>query len=104
MNERSDIYNKWTSSGQPDQGHVESLDNGCQMEVRVREIPGDCIALLVCVYDHDGHTVVERVEKLPTSEWTLADALKRGRDQAERIAGGEAGRLRCADSGQTAMD
>lgn len=101
MTNRGQIYSNWTTSKLPDQHHSESLINGAQLEVRARETLAESIELLVCVYDPSGVCVVERVEKLSALEWTIADALQRGRDQAERIAGGESGRLPCADAGQT---
>ena len=56
------------------------------------------IEVLLCVYTATGQCVVERIKQLPGAEWTVNDALKRGIDQAERIAGGESGRLPCADA------
>jgi hypothetical protein len=44
------------------------------------------------------------METLSQDEWTVEDALERGRDQAERIAGGESGRLPCADAGQRQIE
>ena len=45
-----------------------------------------------------GECAYEPISKLPGIEWAVEDALKRGIDQAERIAGGESGRLTCADA------
>ncbi|CAM3232799.1 hypothetical protein BZK31_05110 [Pseudomonas floridensis] len=73
------------------------LENGCKANVCARQLPDGDIELVVCVMGEDGHTVAKRTTKLPGAEWTVPDAMKRGIDQAERIAGGESGRLRVAD-------
>ncbi|MEE4632882.1 hypothetical protein V2K98_05005 [Pseudomonas alliivorans] len=73
------------------------LENGCTANVCARQLPEGTIELVVCVMGEDGHTVARRTTKLPGAEWTVPDAMKRGIDQAERIAGGESGRLRVAD-------
>ncbi|HEX8588183.1 hypothetical protein [Pseudomonas sp.] len=103
MFKRGNVYNNWAQQALPDECYSEAAENGCQLEVRSRE-NGDVVEVLVCVYAADGERVVERMESLPVAEWTVEDALQRGRDQAERIAGGESGRLPCADSGQLKAD
>lgn len=103
MIKRGGVYNAWTQLTTSDESYSEAAANGCQLEIRARE-SADIIELLVCVYAGNGDPVFERVEKLPGREWTVADALIRGRDRAERIAGGESGRLPCADSGPSAID
>lgn len=101
---RGPVYNAWIQQSITELCHNEAADNGCHLDVRVRERSNGVLELLVCVYTHDLQPVWERVEALPATQWTLDDALQRGRDQAERIAGGEAGRLSCADSGQSAIE
>ena len=97
------MFNKAsTSAAQPDnpvteKSYERDLENGCKANVCAHELPEGDIELVVCVYGADGHTVAKRTTKLPAAEWTVPDAMKRGRDQAERIAGGESGRLPCAD-------
>jgi predicted exporter len=99
MFNRGDAYNNWTRSQTAEECYSEAAENGCQIEVRARE-GASGVEVLVCVYAADGERVVERMETLSQDEWTVEDALQRGRDQAERIAGGESGRLPCADTGQ----
>jgi hypothetical protein len=103
MFNRGNVYENWSRVQAADESYNEAAENGCQLEVRARE-QGDIIDVLVCVYAADGERVMERIEHLPLAEWTVEDALQRGRDQAERIAGGEGGRLSCADSGQLEGD
>lgn len=103
MFDRGNVYNSWTQAQMADECYSEAAENGCQIEVRARE-NGSEVQVLVCVYAADGERVVERMETLAQAEWTVEDALQRGRDQAERIAGGESGRLPCADSGQRQAD
>ena len=74
-----------------------TLENGCKAHVCARESENGDIDLLVCVYSEGGETVMKRTTTLPGSQWTVHDALKRGIDRAERVAGGESGRLPCAD-------
>ncbi|KPA91439.1 hypothetical protein PF66_02322 [Pseudomonas asplenii] len=100
MYRRGPVYNAWVQQPMTEVCHNEAVENGCYLDIRVRARSNEVLELLVCVYSNDLQPVWERVETLSATEWTLADALQRGRDQAERIAGGEAGRLSCADSGQ----
>lgn len=103
MFKRGTVYNSWTPSAASDECYSEAAENGCQLEVRARQ-NGDVIEVLVCVYAADGEKVHEHIDRLPGAQWTLEHGLERGRDQAERIAGGESGRLPCADSGQMDAD
>ncbi|SHM49050.1 hypothetical protein SAMN05216593_101170 [Pseudomonas asturiensis] len=97
------MFNKRsTSAAQPehpviDKQYERHLENGCKANVCAHQLPDGDIELVVCVFGPHGHTVARRTTKLPGAEWTVPDAMKRGRDQAERIAGGESGRLPCAD-------
>ena len=99
MFKRGNVYNSWGQLAGGDESYSEAAENGCQIEVRARE-SGDTIQVLVCVYAADGEKVYEHINSLPGTQWTVEHGLERGRDQAERIAGGESGRLPCADSGQ----
>ncbi len=94
---RGDVYNEWTQLPASDENYTEAAENGCQLEVRARA-NGDWVEVLVCVYAADGESVVEHMERLPGSEWTVEQGLERGRDHAERIAAGESADLRYADS------
>lgn len=85
---RGDFYNEWTQSPASDENYTEAAENGCQLEVRARA-NGDTLDVLVCVYAADGERVVEHLESLPASGWTVEQGLVRGRDQAERIAAGD---------------
>ncbi|OQR36603.1 hypothetical protein BWR59_02700 [Pseudomonas sp. Bc-h] len=93
-----DTYKKWAAQGGQDECYTQVVENGCHVEVRARENKQGDIEMLVSVYGTDGNPVIERLQRLPGAEWTVQDALKRGVDQAERIAGGESGRLPCADA------
>ncbi len=95
---RGDVYKKWAEPERDDRCYTLVVENGCHVEVRAREAGPDRIEMLVAVYAADGHPVVERIQTLPGREWTVEDALKKGIDQAERFAGGESGRLPCADA------
>lgn len=75
-----------------------SLSCAAACSIATREREDADIEVLVSVYTATGQCVVERTKQLPGAEWTVHDALKRGIDQAERIAGGESGRLPCADA------
>ncbi|WP_221775391.1 MULTISPECIES: hypothetical protein [unclassified Pseudomonas] len=97
---RGKVYAAWKTQSLPEASHERMLDNGCQMDVRARELPGGDVELLVCVYTAQGQCVAERSSRLPGSEWCLEHALRRGVDQAQRIAGGESGRLHCIDPAQ----
>lgn len=94
---RGDVYNEWTQLPASDENYTEAAENGCQLEVRARA-NGDGVEVLVCVYAADGERVVEHMERLPGSEWTVEQGLERGRDHAERIAAGESAGLPYADS------
>ncbi|MGE6386759.1 hypothetical protein ACQKEN_13985 [Pseudomonas sp. NPDC078416] len=94
---RGDVYNEWTQLPASDENYTEAAENGCQLEVRARA-NGDGVEVLVCVYAADGERVVEHMERLPGSEWTVEQGLERGRDHAERIAAGESADLPYADS------
>nr|WP_314576672.1 hypothetical protein [uncultured Pseudomonas sp.] len=98
MFNHGDTYKKWAAQGGQDECYTQVVENGCHVEVRARENKQGDIEMLVCVYGTDGTAVMERVQTLPGAEWTVQDAMKRGVDQAERIAGGESGRLPCADA------
>jgi hypothetical protein len=100
MQVRGKIYEDWAATEADEEVHGEGLENGCFIDVRARETPLGSVQVLVCVYASDGSAVYEHVSTLETKEWTIHDALQRGVDQAERIAGGEAGRLPCADAGR----
>jgi hypothetical protein len=104
MFSRGNTYTKWADKGVKDECYTEVAENGCHMEVRAREADHGDIEVLVSVYGPDGQPVVERIQTLPGKEWTVEDALKRGIDQAERIAGGESGRLPCADADKHANE
>jgi hypothetical protein len=95
---RGDIYKAWAAKALDEECFTQEVENGCHIEVRAREREDADIEVLLCVYDAKGQCVVERTKQLPGREWTVPDALKRGIDQAERIAGGESGRLPCADA------
>ncbi|QXG26569.1 hypothetical protein KTT56_06910 [Pseudomonas viridiflava] len=77
--------------------YERKFENGCKANVCAHELPDGDIELVVDVCDRNGRSVAKRTTRLPGAEWTVPDAMKRGRDQAERIAGGESGRLPCAD-------
>jgi hypothetical protein len=95
---RGDTYKKWTAHEAKDECYTQVVENGCHVEVRARETKQGDIERFLSVYGTDGTPVIERIQTLPGAEWTVQDALKRGVDQAERIAGGESGRLPCADA------
>lgn len=95
---RGDIYKAWATQARAEQCFTQKVENGCHIEVRARERADADIEVLVSVYTATGHCVVERTQRLPGAEWTVRDALKRSIDQAERVAGGESGRLPCADA------
>jgi len=95
---RGDTYKKWTAHEAKDECYTQVVENGCHVEVRARETKQGDIEMFLSVYGTDGIPVIERIQTLPGAEWTVQDALKRGVDQAERIAGGESGRLPCADA------
>ena len=99
MFERGDVYNSWTQLSVADERYTEAAENGCQLEVRARA-NGSAVEVLVCVYAADGERVVEHMERLPESEWSVEQGLERGRDHAERIAGGESVGFPVAESGQ----
>jgi hypothetical protein len=98
MFERGEIYAKWKALDKEEQCHTTEVENGCHIEVRAREAEDGDIEMFISVYTATGERAYERIRKLPGIEWTVDDALKRGIDQAERIAGGESGRLACADA------
>ncbi|MFP3678558.1 MULTISPECIES: hypothetical protein [Pseudomonas] len=95
---RGETFKHWVEQGRTDECYTQKVENGCHVEVRAREQPDGDIEIFVSVYTATGQAVAERVKTLPGNEWNVEDALKRGIDQAERIAGGEAGRLPCADA------
>ncbi|AGE25884.1 MULTISPECIES: hypothetical protein [Pseudomonas] len=95
---RGTTYKAWAEKALEEECFTQEVENGCHIEVRARERKDDDIEVLVCVYTATGDCVGERVSQLPGAQWTVHDALKRGIDQAERIAGGESGRLPCADA------
>jgi hypothetical protein len=95
---RGETYKTWALKTEHDECYTQVVENGCHIEVRAREAAGGDVDVLVAVYATDGQLVIERIKTLPGKEWTVQDALKRGIDQAERIAGGESGRLPCADA------
>ncbi|WP_109514828.1 hypothetical protein [Pseudomonas ovata] len=95
---RGRAYNTWIEQDQADECFEQEAENGCHIEVRAREVEGGDIQVFLGVYGDGGQPVVERIMTLPGSEWDVECALKRGIDQAERIAGGESGRLPCADA------
>ncbi|WKW31252.1 hypothetical protein KIH13_21430 [Pseudomonas viridiflava] len=88
------MFNKSsTSPAQSDSPVIEKsyerdLENGCKANVCAHELPDGDIELVVSVCDKEGRSVAKRTTRLPGAEWTVPDAMKRGRDQAERIAGG----------------
>ncbi|WP_122858408.1 hypothetical protein [Pseudomonas viridiflava] len=104
------MFNKSsTSPAQSDSPVIEKsyerdLENGCKANVCAHELPDGDIELVVSVCDKEGRSVAKRTTRLPGAEWTVPDAMKRGRDQAERIAGGESGRLPCADRADRGED
>lgn len=95
---RGNTYKAWGQKALEEECFTQEVENGCHIEVRAREREDADIEVLVSVYTATGQCVVERTSQLPGAEWTVHDALKRGIDQAERIAGGESGRLPCADA------
>ena len=95
---RGKTYEAWAAKALDEECFTQEVENGCHIEVRAREREDGDIEVLLCVYTATGQCVVERTKQLPGAEWTVRDALKRGIDQAERIAGGESGRLPCADA------
>ncbi|MDB6052021.1 MAG: hypothetical protein JWR17_4767 [Pseudomonas sp.] len=100
MQVRGKVFNDWMAAAAPEETYSQSLENGCCIDVRAREVPSGDIQLLVCVYAKDGTACYEHVSALDGNQWTVQDALSKGEDQAERIAGGEGGRLPCADAGR----
>ncbi|OBZ20180.1 hypothetical protein BS643_22665 [Pseudomonas protegens] len=94
---RGNVYTAWKAQALPEVSHERILDNGCGVDVRARETPAGDVDLLICVYTAQGQCVAERLTHLPGAEWCLEHALRRGVDQALRIAGGESGRLRNLD-------
>ncbi|WP_300633409.1 hypothetical protein [Pseudomonas sp.] len=95
---RGKTYEAWAAKALDEECFTQEVENGCHIEVRAREREDADIEVLVCVYTATGQCVVERTHQLPGAQWTVQDALKRGIDQAERVAGGESGRLPCADA------
>jgi hypothetical protein len=98
MFKRGETYNKWKATEKAEKCHTEEVENGCHIEVRAREADDGDVEMFISVYTSTGECAYERIRKLPGVEWEVEDALKRGIDQAERIAGGESGRLSCADA------
>jgi len=101
---RGETYKKWSAKERPDECFTQEVENGCHIEVRAREEESGDVEVFLSVYAPNGQAVVEKIKTLPGAEWTVHDALKRGIDQAERIAGGESGRLPCADAHNLADD
>ncbi|QXI19926.1 hypothetical protein HU739_003345 [Pseudomonas hamedanensis] len=101
---RGETYRKWKATEKDEKCHTQEVENGCHIEVRTREADDGDIEMFISVYTATGECAHERIKKLPGIEWTVEDALKRGTDQAERIAGGESGRLPCADAHNHADD
>lgn len=99
MQTRGSVFEKWAATSGKEEVYAQSLENGCYIDVRVREAASGDLELLVCVYASDGTACYEHVSVLEADEWTVEYALDKGVDQAERIAGGEGGRLSCADPG-----
>lgn len=97
MFNRGDVYQSWVQLTTIDESYSEAAENGCQLEVRARA-NGEVVEVLVCVYAADGERVVEHLDRLPASEWTIEHGLVRGRDLAERIVAGETVHLPCVDS------
>lgn len=95
---RGNTYKTWAEKALEEECFTQEVENGCHIEVRAREREDADIEVLVSVYTATGQCVVERTQQLPGAQWSVHDALKRGIDQAERIAGGESGRLPCADA------
>lgn len=100
MQLRGKVFNDWAAADAPEEASSELLENGCCIDVRTRETTSGSIQLLVCVYAKDGTACYEHVSALDGKQWSFEDALRKGVDQAERIAGGEGGRLSCADAGR----
>jgi porphobilinogen deaminase len=98
MQVRGKVFNDWVDASGTEEAYSHVLENGCYIDVHARELPSGDIQLLVCVYASDGTAVYEHVSKLDAKEWSVEHALDKGLDQAERIAGGEGGRLPCADA------
>jgi hypothetical protein len=97
-------YKRWAEKNMEDECYTQIVENGCHVEVRARETEQGDIEILIGVYGTDGEPVAERIQTASGREWTIEDALKRGVDQAERIAGGESGRLPCADADKHANE
>lgn len=88
----------WEATNAEEIIHAQTLENGCRIDVRVR--PGgsaEVVQQLVCVYADDDSVVHMRLTDLDAAEWELEDALKLGIDEAQRVAGGESGRLEDAN-------
>lgn len=101
---RGAAFKKWTERALREERYTQVVENGCHVEVRAREAESGDVEILIAVYAADGHPVVERIQTVPGQEWAVQDALKKGIDQAERVAGGESGRLPCADAGTHANE
>lgn len=95
---RGETYKTWAAQDRAETCFTQEVENGCHIDVRAREAQTGDIEVFISVYTATGEAVQERIKRLPGSEWAIDDALKRGIDQAERIAGGESGRLPCADA------
>ncbi|MED7666242.1 hypothetical protein GXB78_03330 [Pseudomonas moraviensis subsp. stanleyae] len=95
---RGETYKKWKAMEKADICQMKEAENGCHIEVCARENDDRDVEVFISVYTATGECAYERIRKWPGAEWEVEDALKRGIDQAERIAGGESGRLTCADA------
>ena len=95
---RGETYKNWKARELEEECYTQEVENGCHIEVRAREADDGDIEVFTSVYTATGERVEERIKKLPGEEWSVHDALMRAVDNAERVAGGESGRLPCADA------
>lgn len=93
MQTDENILSDWEATRAEEMVHDQTLENGCRIDVRVRYAASGKVQQLVGVYASDGSVVHLRAADMDQAQWKLEDALNLGIDQAQRLAGGENGRL-----------
>jgi hypothetical protein len=93
MHPNENILSDWEATRAEEMVHDQTLENGCRIDVRVRQAASGQVQQLVGVYASDGSVVHLRATDMDAAQWKLEDALSLGIDQAQRLAGGESGRL-----------
>ncbi len=92
MQAQENVMSDWQATQTEEMVHVQALENGCRIDVRVRHASSGAVQQLVGVYAADDSVVHLRMTDMDAGEWQLQDALNLGIEQAQYLAG-EGGQL-----------